>query len=445
LSKIYRQPKDENPTKNGIFSQDCSLIICKNASFRGKVELELCEIKIKYEVKPMIEFKNLTKKFPGGKIAVDSLNLTFNDGEFIVFIGTSGSGKTTSMRMINRMIEPSSGEILIDGKNIKDMNAVELRRQIGYVIQQIGLMPHMTIFENIVMVPKLLKWPVEKQRKIAEELIQKVDLPLDFLERYPSELSGGQQQRIGVIRALAADQDIILMDEPFGALDPITRDSLQETLKELQRELGKTVIFVTHDMDEALKLADRIVIMQDGKVVQFDTPDNILMNPANEFVENFLGEDRLSQARTNFRTVEQIMIRGPVSVSADQNLSEAIKLMRTRRVDSLFVTDANDVLLGMLSVEAIDLNRRRSVTVGEVMSEVSFVREGTLVRDALQRILKLGYKNIPVVDENNHLIGLITRTSIVDMVYDTIWGDMEPEMPAEEVIETTADIETVKG
>lgn len=393
----------------------------------------------------MIEFKNLTKKFPGGKIAVDSLNLTFNDGEFIVFIGTSGSGKTTSMRMINRMIEPSSGEILIDGKNIKDMNAVELRRQIGYVIQQIGLMPHMTIFENIVMVPKLLKWPVEKQRKIAEELIQKVDLPLEFLERYPSELSGGQQQRIGVIRALAADQDIILMDEPFGALDPITRDSLQETLKELQRELGKTVIFVTHDMDEALKLADRIVIMQDGKVVQFDTPDNILMNPANEFVENFLGEDRLSQARTNFRTVEQIMIRGPVSVSADQNLSEAIKLMRTRRVDSLFVTDANDVLLGMLSVEAIDHNRRRPVTVGEVMSEVSFVREGTLVRDALQRILKLGYKNIPVVDEKNHLIGLITRTSIVDMVYDTIWGDMEPEMPAEEVIETTADIETVKG
>ena len=393
----------------------------------------------------MIEFKDLTKKFPGGKIAVDSLNLTFNDGEFIVFIGTSGSGKTTSMRMINRMIEPSSGEILIDGKNIKDMNAVELRRRIGYVIQQIGLMPHMTIFENIVMVPKLLKWPVEKQRKIAEELIQKVDLPLDFLERYPSELSGGQQQRIGVIRALAADQDIILMDEPFGALDPITRDSLQELVKQLQQELGKTVIFVTHDMDEALKLADRIVIMQEGKVVQFDTPDNILMDPANEFVENFIGEERLSQARTNYRTVEQIMIRGPVSVSTDQNLSEAIKLMRTRRVDSLFVTDAEDVLLGMLSVEAINQNRRRPVTAGEIMSEVSFVREGTLVRDALQRILKLGYKNIPVVDAKKHLIGLITRTSIVDMVYDTIWGDIEPEMPAEEVIETTADIETVKG
>ena len=393
----------------------------------------------------MIEFKNLTKRFPGGKTAVDSLNLTFQDGEFIVFIGTSGSGKTTSMRMINRMIEPSSGEILIDGKNIKEINAVELRRKIGYVIQQIGLMPHMTIFENIVMVPKLLKWPAEKQKQVAEELIQKVDLPLDFLDRYPSELSGGQQQRIGVIRALAADQDIILMDEPFGALDPITRDSLQELIKELQRELGKTVVFVTHDMDEALKLADRIVIMQDGKVVQCDTPDNILMNPANEFVEAFIGEERLSQSRTNFRTVEQIMIRKPVSVAAEQNLSEAIKLMRTRRVDSLFVTDAEDVLLGMLSVEDIENNHRRMLTVGEVMGKVSFVREGTLVRDALQRILKLGYKNIPVTDEQNHLVGLITRTSIVDLVYDTIWGALEPEVPAEDVIETTADIETVKG
>ena len=393
----------------------------------------------------MIEFKNLTKRFPGGKTAVDSLNLAFQDGEFIVFIGTSGSGKTTSMRMINRMIEPSSGEILIDGKNIKEINAVELRRKIGYVIQQIGLMPHMTIFENIVMVPKLLKWPAEKQKQVAEELIQKVDLPLDFLDRYPSELSGGQQQRIGVIRALAADQDIILMDEPFGALDPITRDSLQELIKELQRELGKTVVFVTHDMDEALKLADRIVIMQDGKVVQCDTPDNILMNPANEFVEAFIGEERLSQSRTNFRTVEQIMIRKPVSVAAEQNLSEAIKLMRTRRVDSLFVTDAEDVLLGMLSVEDIENNHRRMLTVGEVMGKVSFVREGTLVRDALQRILKLGYKNIPVTDEQNHLVGLITRTSIVDLVYDTIWGALEPEVPAEDVIETTADIETVKG
>lgn len=170
-------------------------------------------------------------------------------------------------------------------------------------------MPHMTIYDNIVMVPKLLKWSEDKQRESAERLLEKVDLPKDFLERYPAELSGGQQQRIGVIRALAANQDVILMDEPFGALDPITRDALQELVKELQEEMGKTFIFVTHDMDEALKLADRIVIMQNGRVVQFDTPDNILAEPANQFVEDFIGEDRLIQARPNIQTVDQVMIK----------------------------------------------------------------------------------------------------------------------------------------
>ena len=178
----------------------------------------------------MIEFKNVTKLYPNGKKAVDNISLSFETGEFIVFIGTSGSGKTTSMRMINRMIEPTEGEILINGQNIQKKNAVKLRRKIGYVIQQIGLMPHMTIYENIVLVPKLLGWPEDKQRQTAEDLIKRVDLPLEYLDRYPSELSGGQQQRIGVIRALAADQDIILMDEPFSALDPISRASLQEEL-----------------------------------------------------------------------------------------------------------------------------------------------------------------------------------------------------------------------
>lgn len=384
----------------------------------------------------MIEFKNVTKRFPNGKIAVDNLSLQFETGEFIAFIGTSGSGKTTSMRMINRMIEPSSGEILIDGQNIQKMNAVELRRRIGYVIQQIGLMPHMTIYDNIVLVPKLLKWPEAKQREIAEDLIQKVDLPLDFLERYPSELSGGQQQRIGVIRALAANQDIILMDEPFGALDPITRDSLQELVKHLQQEMGKTVVFVTHDMDEALKLADRIVIMAEGKVVQFDTPENILREPANEFVESFIGEERLTQAQTNLRTVEQIMNRTPVTIAPEQSLSEAIKLMRTRRVDSLFVTNYAGKLLGFLGLEEIERNRRRNVKVMDIMQQCAYVREGTLVRDALQRILILGYKNIPVVDQGDRLLGLITRASIVDVVYDAVWHDLDLAK-MEDVIETT--------
>lgn len=389
----------------------------------------------------MIEFKNVTKEYSGNKKAVDNISLSFKRGEFIVIIGTSGSGKTTTMRMINRMIEPTSGEIMINGENIQRMNAVELRRKIGYVIQQIGLMPHMTIYENIVMVPKLLGWSEEKQRETAENLIDRVDLPRDFLERYPSELSGGQQQRIGVIRALAADQNVILMDEPFGALDPITRDALQELVKHLQQEMGKTVVFVTHDMDEALKLADRIVIMQEGKVVQFDTPDNILTSPANEFVENFIGETRLSQAQTNLKTVEQIMNRRVISMTPEKSLADAIKLMRKERVDNLFITDAANRLLGILSVEIIEKNRRGNNSIAEVMEEVMFVREGTLVRDALQRILILGYKNIPVVDQDNHLIGLITRASVVDMVYDSIWQDADID-ELEEVIEVTSLDET---
>ena len=233
----------------------------------------------------MIEFQHVSKIYKGGKVAVEDVNLSFEKGEFICFIGTSGSGKTTSMRMINRMTEPTKGKILIDGQDIQKLNAVELRRKIGYVIQSIGLMPHMTIRENITLVQKLLKVDQQKQQTTAEKMIDLVELPREMLDRYPSELSGGQQQRIGVVRALAADQDIILMDEPFGALDPITRDSLQDLVKDLQERLGKTIVFVTHDMDEALKLANRIAIMSEGKVVQFDTPENILRNPANKFVE----------------------------------------------------------------------------------------------------------------------------------------------------------------
>ena len=236
----------------------------------------------------MLSIKNLTKIYSGNKKAVDNLTLDIESGEFIAFIGTSGSGKTTALRMINRMIEATDGQIQMNGKDVRNMNPVELRRSIGYVIQQIGLMPHMTIRENIVLVPKLLKWSKEKKDQKAEELIKLVDLPVEYLDRYPAELSGGQQQRIGVVRALAAEQDIILMDEPFGALDPITRDTLQDLVKELQQKLGKTFIFVTHDMDEAIKLADKICIMSKGKVVQFDTPDNILRNPANDFVKTLL-------------------------------------------------------------------------------------------------------------------------------------------------------------
>lgn len=379
-------------------------------------------------MKDLLEFKNVSKVYKGGKKAVDDVSLSFEKGEFIAFIGTSGSGKTTTMRMINRMIEPTSGQILINGEDISKKDPVELRREIGYVIQQIGLMPHMTIRENIVMVPKLLKWSDEKRKEIAERLIKLVDLPDEFLDRYPSELSGGQQQRIGVVRALAADQDIILMDEPFGALDPITREALQDLVKELQQEMGRTIIFVTHDMDEALKLADRIVIMREGRVIQFDTPDNILREPADKFVEEFIGHERLIQARPNIQTVEQVMLKTPVSITPGKSLTDAIRLMREKRVDTLLVTDDAGVLKGYIDIESIDYNHKTATSVGDIMNKNAFfVRKDSLLRDTVRRILKRGLKYVPVVDEKGLLVGIVTRASLVDVVYDTIWGDEEVE------------------
>ncbi|MBC2177219.1 betaine/proline/choline family ABC transporter ATP-binding protein [Listeria booriae] len=374
----------------------------------------------------MLRFEHVSKIYKGGKTAVNDLNLDIDRGEFICFIGPSGCGKTTTMKMINRLIEPTEGQIFINDKDIMKEDPVKLRRSIGYVIQQIGLMPHMTIRENIVLVPKLLKWSEEKKNERAKELIRLVDLPEEYLDRYPYELSGGQQQRIGVLRALAAEQNLILMDEPFGALDPITRDSLQEEFKNLQRELGKTIIFVTHDMDEAIKLADRIVIMRGGEVVQFDTPDEILRNPADKFVEDFIGKDRLIEARPNVTNVEQIMNKAPVSITADKSLQAAIQLMKDRRVDTLLVTDDQNVLKGIIDVEAIEHNRRTATSVVDILDKnVFYVRKDALLRDTMQRILKRGFKYVPVVDEKNRLVGIVTRASLVDIVYDSIWGDLE--------------------
>lgn len=385
----------------------------------------------------MIEFQNVSKIYRGGKVAVEDINLSFEQGEFICFIGTSGSGKTTSMRMINRMTEPSKGKILIDGQDIQKLNAVELRRKIGYVIQSIGLMPHMTIRENITLVQKLLKVDQTKRDQTAEKMIDLVELPREMLDRYPSELSGGQQQRIGVVRALAADQDIILMDEPFGALDPITRDSLQDLVKDLQERLGKTIVFVTHDMDEALKLASRIAIMSEGRVVQFDTPENILKNPANSFVEDLLGEDRLLQARPDKTTVGEVMLNTAITITIEKSIQEALRLMREKRVDTLLVTDNQDVLKGFVDIESINKNRGLTASVGDILKhEVFYVKQSALLRNTLQRILKRGLKYVPVVDDQNRVVGIITRASLVDIVYDVVFGEEDSLMDAVESFNT---------
>lgn len=376
----------------------------------------------------MLSIKNLSKVYAGGKKAVDNMTIDIESGDFIAFIGTSGSGKTTALRMINRMIESTKGEITIDGKNIKELNPVELRRSIGYVIQQIGLMPHMTVKENIVLVPKLLKWSQEKKDEKAKELIRLVDLPEEYLDRYPSELSGGQQQRIGVVRALAAEQDIILMDEPFGALDPITRDTLQDLVKKLQQQLGKTFIFVTHDMDEAIKLADKICIMTNGQVVQYDTPDNILRSPANDFVRDFIGQNRLIQDRPNIRTVKDAMIK-PVTVHVDRSLNDAVNIMREKRVDTIFVVGNDEHLLGYLDIEDINEGLRHHKELIDTMQrDIYRVRIDSKLQDSVRTILKRNVRNVPVVDSDNKtLLGLVTRANLVDIVYDSIWGELESD------------------
>lgn len=398
----------------------------------------------------MLEFKNVSKIYQGTRPAVEDVTLTFGEGEFIVFIGTSGSGKTTCMRMINRMTEPTSGTILLNGDDVMSMDAVRLRRRIGYVIQQIGLMPHMTIYENVTLVPGLLGWDEDRRRAVAKRLMRRVDLDESFLERYPAELSGGQQQRVGVIRALAADPEIILMDEPFGALDPITRDSLQRLIKRLQKELGKTIVFVTHDMDEALALADRIVIMDAGRVVQFGTPADILQNPANAFVEDLLGEDRLNEARLALRTVDEVMAKDPVSIANGRSIRDALRIMRRNRAETLFVTDSDGVIQGVVDIfdiEKVSLKQARRAgreggqpdlmqdRIDTIMKPASYIARDTLIRDALHWIVHLDHRYLPVVDEGNRLIGVVTRAVLVEDLYTNVWG-AEDAVP-EDTLQTT--------
>lgn len=389
-------------------------------------------VNIKKRGKIVINFKGVSKIYDGNVVAVDNVDLEIQDGEFICFIGSSGSGKTTALRLINRMNELSKGVITIDGQDISKLEPVNLRRQIGYAIQQTGLLPHLTVYENIVTVPRLLDWEEEKCKETAERLMKRVDLPLEMLERYPSELSGGQQQRIGVIRALAANPSIVLMDEPFGALDPITRDALHDLVIDLQEEYNNTFVFVTHDMDEALKLGDRIVIWRDGKIVQYDTPDNILENPANEYVRNFLGKDRLFNAKTASIRVREVINPNVLSISPGKTASDAIRIMRSNRVDTLFVVDDYNKLMGRVTIEYLAKMGNKSLNVTQIMStDVRPLQEESLVQKQIQTALNIGRSDIPVVNKDNELTGIITKTTLVNLVHDIIWA---PEEAEEEIL-----------
>ena len=365
----------------------------------------------------MIEIKNIVKT-AGEKVILDDISLTIESGSFVVLIGPSGCGKTTTLKLLNKLVEPTSGEIYIDGKPISKEDPIKLRRNIGYVIQNIGLFPHLTIKENIELIPKLKGDKSEEEiSETTERLVKMVGLdPDEFLYKYPTELSGGQQQRIGVIRAIATDADIILMDEPFSALDPITRTQLQEWLYELQQELKKTIIFVTHDMDEALKLADKICIMQGGKIQQYDTAENLLKHPANSFVKDFIGSDRLWSA-PEYIKAKDIMIKEPVKAIETRTVIQAMEIMRTNKVDSILVTDKNNLLVGILTIKELRRNGIQDYYIYKVMNkDPLFIYEDCNLIEILNIMNNQNVGHIPVVSRDGQLVGLITRSSLLSVL-----------------------------
>lgn len=372
----------------------------------------------------MIEFINI-KKFYKDKAIIKNLNLKINKGEFVVFIGSSGCGKTTTVKMINKLIKITSGKILIDGKDIEKEDTINLRRRIGYVIQQTGLFPHMTVKENIELIPRLQKLDANQIEKRTIELLQMIGLvPEEYMDRYPSELSGGQQQRIGVARAFATNPEIILMDEPFSALDPITRNVLQEELFNLQNELKKTIIFVTHDMDEALKLADKICIMKDGEIVQYDTPENILRNPANEYVEEFIGKKRIWN-NPEYIKAKDIMIEDPVTINSKRNILQGIEIMKSNKVDSLLVTDKENHLIGLITLKNIKKDPNKVMRLEEIMEkEIISVEEDSHLINILEIMSKHNVGYVPVTKKDKKLSGLITRSSLISILSEQ-FIDME--------------------
>ncbi|MGM0782943.1 MAG: ABC transporter ATP-binding protein [Pseudomonadota bacterium] len=307
----------------------------------------------------MIELFGVTKRF-GEEVAVDDISLKVAKGELCALVGTSGCGKSTTLRMINRLIEHTEGEIHLDGQPVRTFDEVALRRRIGYVIQNTGLFPHWTVVRNIGLVPRLLKWPRSQIRERVEDLMALLGLPMaEFADKYPHQLSGGQAQRVGVARALAADPEILLMDEPFGALDPITRESLQLELLDLQARLHKTIVFVTHDMDEALRLADRLVVMRQGRIVQQGSPVELLHEPVDDFVASLLGgQSRGLKEAALTRVRDRMLPLGPrllahERVAVDAPLSQALSLMLWHRVDRLTVVDDDDIPIGELSLRRL--------------------------------------------------------------------------------------------
>jgi osmoprotectant transport system ATP-binding protein len=361
----------------------------------------------------IVAFEHVTKRYPGSDApAVDDLTLTVPAGEICVLVGPSGCGKTTSMKMVNRLIEPTSGTITIGGQDVASLPAVELRRRIGYVIQQVGLFPHLTIGENVAVVPGLLRWSRERIRERTDELLNLVGLaPATYRDRYPSELSGGERQRVGVARALAADPPVMLMDEPFGAVDPIRRERLQNEFLRLQELVRKTIIFVTHDVDEAIKMGNRIAILQRGGILaQYDRPATILANPASEFVERFVGADR-GLKRLSLARVRDLEIIAPVIVRAGEERADVRRrLDRIDELDYALLVDDDERALGW--IDQHDLAGTGPIDAGAATPGAPTVQPETTLRDALSALLGSSVQLGVVVDGHDRVIGLVSVDAI---------------------------------
>jgi osmoprotectant transport system ATP-binding protein len=371
----------------------------------------------------MIKLDSVTKVYPGQQEpAVSGVSLEVPEGETCVLIGPSGCGKTTTLKMVNRLIEPTDGRILLDGKNVLDRDPVELRREIGYVIQQIGLFPHMTIRDNIATVPRLLGWNDSRIDERVDELLSLTGMdPATFRSRYPRELSGGQRQRVGVARALAADPPVMLMDEPFGAIDPITRDRLQNEFLRLQSRIKKTIMFVTHDIDEAIKMGTLLCILQvGGHVEQFDSPKNILSSPANEFVSDFVGADR-GLKRLNLVRVRDVLHEGERAARSDATGKDLAEQMSRQGINSMMVIDDEGRLLGYVGREAADKNPNKKA--GDIHQGIvtSTEAEATM-KDAFSEMLSYGITVMPVLEDEKFL-GIVTASDAQRLIEEAGRGE----------------------
>ncbi|HAJ33262.1 MAG TPA: proline/glycine betaine ABC transporter ATP-binding protein [Candidatus Atribacteria bacterium] len=356
-----------------------------------------------------IELKNVTKRF-GNDVAVNNLSLQMEKGTITMLIGPSGCGKTTTMRMINRLVRLDEGEIQLHGTSVYDIDEVQLRRTIGYVIQEIGLFPHFTVYDNIATVPRLLKWEESKIKKRVEELLDMVTLDSSYAQRYPLQLSGGEKQRVGLARALGADPEVLLMDEPFGAIDPINRLKLHDSFLEIQEEIKKTIVFVTHDINEAIKLGDKIAIIRDGKLVQYSDSTEILYNPANKFVENLLGQDRSLKALTLKRTKDFISSEDTITVDKEISEEEVLKLLQEKDQIVAFVLDKNGKLSGRYWLEK---TKKDKVEINYDENPILTEQNNTL-NESLSTMFSSGEQLLPVVNRRNKFMGVIRLNHIFE-------------------------------